>query len=262
MSNNWRPDRIGGHGFISNGKTGALVYEDATIDWLCLPRFDSEACLASLLGNGANGGWWLHPSGDVKSRRRKYIDDTLVLETIFETEDGEASILDFMSIGQGQTQDLIRIVEGRRGTVEIVSRLALRFDNGRTHPEVQRHSGEEMTAIAGPNAVVIRFDAPIEHVERAFHSRFTVKQGERRALTMTWFASYDEVPKRVDTASALDEAESYWGGWSAKSVYDGVAADAVKRSLLTLKGLFHVETGGMVAAATSSLPERPGGSRN
>ena len=262
MSHAWRPDRIGGHGFISDGQTGALIYDDATIDWLCMPRFDSQACLASLLGDGDNGGWWLHPAGEVTARSRRYVDETLILETLFETEHGEVAVIDFMPVERGQAPDIVRIVEGRRGTVEMVSHLALRFDNGRTHPMVQSHSDKEMVAMAGPNAVVLRFDAPIEHDDRAFHSRFTVKKGQRHALTMTWFTSYGDVPDPVDAAKALDQAKDYWCGWSAKSDYDGIAADAVKRSLLTLKALIHAHTGGMVAAATSSLPERPGGTRN
>ncbi|MGN6373932.1 MAG: glycoside hydrolase family 15 protein [Sphingomonas sp.] len=262
MTSAWRPDHIGGHGFISDGKTAALVYEDATIDWLCMPRFDSQACLAALVGTGENGGWWLQPTGTVRKRSRRYVDDTLVLETVFCTDDGEVAILDFMPVERGQAPDIVRVIEGRSGTVELASRLALRFDDGRTHPLVQSHSDAEMVAIAGPNAVVLRFDAPIEHGDRAFHSRFTVSAGERKALTMTWFASYDEVPVAVDTAVALQRAKDFWGEWAGRSDYDGEAEGAVKRSLLTLKALIHSATGGMVAAATSSLPERPGGTRN
>ncbi|HEX7657216.1 MAG TPA: glycoside hydrolase family 15 protein, partial [Sphingomonas sp.] len=161
-----------------------------------------------------------------------------------------------------QAPDIVRIVEGRRGKVEMISELALRFDNGRTHPMVQSHADNEMVAIAGPNAVALRFDAPIVHESRAFKSRFTVARGERRTLTMTWFASHRDLPDRVDPHKALDQAKAFWAGWSAKSTYDGPAAGAIKRSLLTLKALIHAQTGGMVAAATSSLPERPGGTRN
>ena len=262
MSRAWRPDRIEGHGFIADGQTAALVYEDATIDWLCIPRFDSQACFASLLGAGDNGGWWLRPAGEITRRSRRYIDETLVLESLVETEEGEVAILDFMPVKRRQAPDIVRIVEGRRGKVEMISELALRFDNGRTHPMVQSQSDNEMVAIAGPNAVVLRFDAPIVHESRAFKSRFTVAKGERRTLTMTWFASHGDLPDPVDPGKALDEAKAFWTGWSAKSTYDGAAAGAVKRSLLTLKALIHEHTGGMLAAATASLPERPGGTRN
>ena len=262
MTKDWRPDRIGAHALISDGETAALIYEDATIDWLCMPRFDSQACLAALLGDGDNGGWWLQPAGKTIDRSRRYIDDTMILETIVTTEDGEVAILDFMPVERQQAPDIVRIVEGRRGCVEMVSRLALRFDNGRTHPMVQRHSSAETVAIAGPNAVVLRFDAPIEHDESAFHSQFSVSEGERRALTITWFASYDDVPDPVDPAKALNQASAYWRDWAGKTDYRGVAAAAVQRSLLTLKALVHAQTGGMVAAVTTSLPERPGGARN
>ncbi|KHK90898.1 glycoside hydrolase family 15 protein [Novosphingobium malaysiense] len=262
MKADWRPHRIEGHGFISDGETAALVYQDATIDWLCMPRFDSEACLASLLGKADNGGWWLHPTEKVKKSSRRYIDDTLILETLFETEKGEVAIIDFMPIARGEAPDIVRIVEGRRGKVEMASSLALRFDNGSTHPLTRSQSDKEMVAIAGPNAVALRFDAPVEPTEHAFESRFTVSKGERRTLTMTWFASDNPVPGPVDADKALDQATKFWTKWAKKTKYDGLEPEAVQRSLLTLKGLIHASTGGVVAAATSSLPERPGGWRN
>jgi GH15 family glucan-1,4-alpha-glucosidase len=258
----WRPALIEGHGLISDGQTAALVYEDATIDWLCMPRFDSEACFAALLGTADNGGWWLSPVAEVTGRSRRYVGETLVLETVFETAKGEVAILDFMPTERQQAPDIVRIVEGRRGSVEMASRLALRFDHGRTHPMVQSHEDGEMVAIAGPNAVVLRFDAPIDHSARAFTSRFTVRKGERRALTMTWFASHEPLPDPVDPAKALEQARKYWTDWANQTDYDGIAAPIVRRSLLTLKALVHARTGGMLAAATSSLPERPGGTRN
>lgn len=262
MNERWRPSLIEGHGFISDGQTAALVYEDATIDWLCMPRFDSQACLAAVLGTGENGGWWLRPNEEITKCSRRYVDGTLILETLFETEQGEVAITDFMPVQRKQAPDIVRIVECRRGKVEMVSNLALRFDYGRTHPMVQSHDDGEMVAIAGPNAVVLRFDAPIDHDARAFSSRFTIKKGERRALAMTWFASHDELPDPVDVDKAYKQAHDYWTKWSKQSNYEGPAADMVRRSLLTLKGLIHVKTGGMLAAATSSLPERPGGTRN
>lgn len=262
MNEHWRPSLIEGHGFISDGQTAALVYQDATIDWLCMPRFDSQACLAAMLGTGENGGWWLHPADAVTKCSRRYVDDTLILETLLETEHGEVAITDFMPVRRRQAPDIVRIVEGRRGKVEMVSNLALRFDHGRTHPMVQSHKDGEMVAIAGPNAVALHFDAPIDHGLRAFSSRFTVRKGERRTLAMTWFASHDDLPDPVDADKAYREAHRYWSKWSKKSDYDGPAMESVRRSLLTLKALIHVDTGGMLAAATASLPERPGGTRN
>ncbi|MBW4332010.1 glycoside hydrolase family 15 protein [Stakelama sp. CBK3Z-3] len=262
MSEDWRPHAISGHGMISDGQTAALVYEDATIDWLCMPRFDSQACLAALLGTGENGGWWLHPVDEVINTSRRYLDGTMILETVMETEGGEVAILDFMPIQRGEAPDVVRIVEGRRGAVEMQTRLALRFDDGRTHPMVLQHSDGEMLAIAGPNAVALRFGCGIDHDGRAFSGSFTVAEGERRPLCMTWFRSEGDVPDPVDPEKALKQASKVWHDWSAKTEYDGVAEKAVKRSLLTLKALVHEHTGGMVAAATASLPERPGGQRN
>ncbi|WFU11693.1 glycoside hydrolase family 15 protein (plasmid) [Rhizobium sp. CB3090] len=258
----WRPDSIEGHAMLSDGQAAALVYEDGTIDWLCMPRFDSAACFAALLGTCDNGGWWLHPVASVTGRRRRYVDETLVLETVFETDEGEVAVIDFMPVERGQAPDIVRIVEGRRGTVEMISELALRFDNGRIHPLMRTQSEREMLAIAGPNAVILRFDAPIKINDRAFESRFWVKTGERRTLTMTWFRSFDPVPDHFKPQEALDDALRYWRGWSKKSTYRGEAERMVKRSLLTLKGLIHASTGGIIAAATASLPECPGGGRN
>ncbi len=262
MSDSWRPQHIGGHGLISDGETAALIYRDATIDWLCMPRFDSHACLASLLGTGENGGWWLHPVDEVTRSARRYIENTMILETVMETEGGEIAIIDFMPVRRGQAPDIVRIVEGRRGAVEMQTRLALRFDDGRTHPLMRESRDGEMLAIAGPNGVALRFDCCIEQDDRAFSGRFTVREGERKPLCMTWFPSEGEVPDPVDPDKAFDEAKKFWTDWSKRSDYDGVAQKAVKRSLLTLKALVHDRTGGMVAAATTSLPERPGGKRN
>lgn len=258
----WRPALIEGHGFISDGQTAALVYEDATIDWLCMPRFDSPACFAALLGTEANGAWWLYPTAGVTKRSRRYVDETLLLETIIETEQGEVAIVDFMPVARKQAPDIVRIIEGRRGTVEMTTRLALRFDNGRTHPMIRSYKRGKMVAMAGPNAVVLRFDAPIEHGADAFTSTFAVNKGERFALTMTWFPSYEPVPKPVHPEKAMKQAHRYWADWSRATKYDGIAAPIVRRSLLTLKALIHEHTGGMLAAATAGLPERPGGTRN
>jgi len=262
MSKAWRPERIEDHGLISDGQTAALVHRDGTIDWLCMPRYDSEACLAALLGDGDNGGWWMAPEGEVTGRSRRYLGDTLILETVIETAGGSVAIIDFLPVERRQAPDIVRIVEGRSGCVKMCSHLALRFDNGRTHPLTRSESECEAVAIAGPNAVVLRFDAPIEHGDRAFVSRFTVKEGERCCFTMTWFPSYRDLPDPVDPLAAYDEARSYWEKWASRFDYDGPDRPIVMRSLLLLKGLIHQPTGGIVAAATASLPERPGGDRN
>jgi GH15 family glucan-1,4-alpha-glucosidase len=262
MTVEWMAERIADHGLISDGETCALVYSDATIDWLCMPRFDSEACLAALLGNGDKGGWWLQPASPVTASSRRYQGDTLILETLLATETGSVAIIDFMPVRRRQAPDIVRIVEGRGGKVAMTTRLALRFDNGRTHPLAEMRSSGETIAIAGPNAVALRFDAPIQHTDRSFTAEFTVAKGERRCFTMTWFASHMDVPNPVDAIKARDQAQKYWQGWADACCYDGPDRDLVKRSLLTLKALVHAHTGGIVAAPTASLPERPGGSRN
>ncbi|GGO95123.1 glycoside hydrolase family 15 protein [Stakelama pacifica] len=262
MTPDWRPHDIGGHAMISDGQTAALIYEDATIDWLCMPRFDSQACLASLLGTAENGGWWIGATDAPLRTSRSYRDDTMILETVIETEGGEVAIIDFMPVQRGEAPDIVRIIEGRRGAVELETRLALRFDHGRTHPMVRQHDDGEMLAIAGPNAVILRFCCCIGHQDRAFTGKFTVREGERKALCLTWFESESEVPRAIDPEKALEEAERFWRDWADKTEYEGIADKAVRRSLLTLKALVHEHTGGMVAAATASLPERPGGQRN
>ena len=247
---------------IGDGETAALVHRDGTIDWLAMPRFDSEVCLAALLGTEENGGWWLRPEGEVTATSRSYLNDTLVLETLVETQGGSAAILDFMPTNRGEAPDIVRIVEGVSGTVEMVSKLALRFDHGRTHPLVQKRSAREAVAIAGPNAVVLRFDTEIIQGDRCFDSRFAVKAGERVAMTMTWFPSHEDVPDAVDTPLALKETCAFWRDWVRRIDCDGADRGTVVRSMILLKSLIHRTTGGMVAAATASLPERMDGSRN
>ena len=247
---------------IGDGETAALVHSDGTIDWLSMPRFDSEVCLAALLGTEENGGWWLAPKGRVRATSRRYLDDTLVLETLVETRTGSVAILDFMPTDRGEAPDIVRIVEGRRGEVEMASKLALRFDHGRTHPLARMLSKREAVAIAGPNAVVLRFDIDIEPGDRSFDSRFTVRAGESVAMTMTWFPSHGDVPDPVDPPVALRETCDFWRRWIERVDHDGADRAAVTRSLILLKALIHWPTGGIVAAATSSLPERIGGRRN
>ncbi|MBA2934478.1 glycoside hydrolase family 15 protein [Sphingomonas sp. CGMCC 1.13654] len=258
----WRPGRIEDHGMIGDGETAALVHRDGTIDWLSMPRFDSEVCLAALLGTEENGGWWLGPKTKVVKTSRRYLDDTLVLETLVETRRGTAAILDFMPTHRGQAPDIVRIVEGRSGTVEMMSKLALRFDHGRTHPLVRTLSLREVVAIAGPNAVVLRFETEIVKGERCFDSRFTVRAGEQVAMTMTWFPSHEDPPEPVNPPLALRETCDFWRRWVGRINFDGAERDPVVRSLILLKSLVHRQTGGMLAAATASLPERTAGSRN
>ncbi|GAA4764876.1 glycoside hydrolase family 15 protein [Stakelama sediminis] len=252
---------IGDYAIIGDGETAALVGKDGSIDWLCMPRFDSSACFAALLGNTENGCWSMRPVKEIKHSSRSYLGDTLILETVMETETGVVAIIDFMPI-RGEAPDIVRIVECREGEVEMSSQLALRFDYGQFHPLVQALSDVRAIAIAGPDAVALDFDAPINFEDRWFTSRFTVKEGDRSAFVLTWFQSFKEPPQRVDPEKALKQTKSWWTKWAGHIDYDGHYRDEVVRSLISLKALIHHPSGGIIAAPTSSLPERPGGARN
>ena len=259
----WRPTDIGDHAMLSDGRTGALVCRDGTIDWLCMPRFDSEPCFASLLGSGQNGGWWLRPRDPVLDTVRRYRGDTMILETEYETETGAVRVTDFMPASRGEAPDIVRIVEGLRGTVCMVNRLSLRFAEGRIHPLMAFEDGAMRgTAVAGPNAVALDFSRPIHVDHGGQECDFAISAGERDQFILTWYPSYEDRPKAVDSDKALEETERFWAEWSSKSKYEGDHKAVVMRSLLTLKGLILDQTGGMLAALTAGLPETIGGSRN
>ncbi|MGN6268535.1 MAG: glycoside hydrolase family 15 protein [Sphingomonas sp.] len=253
--------RIEDYALIGDGQTAALVHKNGSIDWLCLPRFDSEACFAALVGDEDNGCWRIAPEGSVQATKRRYQGDTLVLETEFATADGTIAVIDFMPM-RGEAPDIVRIVEGRKGRVAMVSELAIRFDYGRIHPLIRQSDDGWTSAVAGPNAVRLDFEVPVEFDGRWGSSRFTVAEGERVRFVMTWFESYKDTPEPVDAEQALADTCTYWADWAGKACYEGGYRDLVMRSLITLKALIHLPTGGIVAAPTSSLPERIGGDRN
>jgi GH15 family glucan-1,4-alpha-glucosidase len=254
--------RIEDYALIGDGETAALIHRDATIEWLCLPRFDSEACFASLLGDEENGCWKMTPSGKVGETTRRYRGDTLILETEIVTDGGKVRLTDFMPTVRAQAPDVVRIVECLEGEVEMTSELIVRFDYGRIHPLVRSDGGGPSVAISGPDGVKLDFDPPIEFAHRRFTSRFTLRKGERANFVLTWFHSFEEIPGRVDPQAALEQTETYWHDWLRNVSHDGPYRDAVVRSLITLKALIHRRTGGIIAAPTSSLPENPGGTRN
>ncbi len=256
-----RAKRIEDFALIGDGETAALVDREGTIEWLCMPRFDSEACFAALLGNDENGCWRLAPADGWNRVDRRYQQNTLILETLFETDSGSVAIIDFMPM-RGKAPDVVRIVEGRSGTVAMRSQLALRFDYGRIHPLVRGDGTGRTIAISGPNAVALDFPVPLAFDDRWFCAEFTVRAGESLGFVMTWFPSYADMPEPVDTEEALRETSDAWRGWADSAKYEGPCRQAVIRSLITLKALIHQPTGGIVAAPTSSLPERPGGGRN
>jgi len=253
--------RIEDYALVGDLQTAALVSTEGSVDWLCVPRFDSPACFAALLGGPDAGHWVLAPAAGGACTRRRYVDDTLVLETEWDTADGSVRVLDFMP-PRGHAPDIVRIVEGVGGAVPMRGELKLRFDYGRVRPWV--HSdGEQMLAVAGPDAVRLRTPAPTHGHEWSTISEFTVRAGDRVPFVLTWSPSHERAPKPVDPEQALQDTLTYWQEWSDRGHdLDGPYRDPVKRSLLTLKALTYQPTGGIVAAATTSLPEQLGGPRN
>lgn len=254
--------RIEDYALIGDTRTAALVCADGEIDWLCLPRFDSPAVFASLLGDHENGTWEMGPVDDVVRSHRNYASGTMVLHTTLETKSGAVRLIDFMppTSSPGRA-DLVRIVEGISGTVEMQSDLCMRFSYGRTVPWVQR-TDRGLRAIAGPNVIDVL--SPVAMEGRDFHSvgRFTVRPGDRLPFALTWYPSRSPEPEPCEPEMALAETMAWWSDWAPKKPLGGKWAAAVERSMLTLKALTHRETGGIVAAATTSLPESIGGARN
>ena len=254
------PLRIEDYALIGDCHTGALVGRDGSIDWLCLPRFDSGACFAALLGSPENGRWLIEPRTPIKSVRRSYRDDTLVLETVFETAEGEVAVIDFMP-ARDQDPNLIRIVEGRKGEVPMRLELIFRFDYGAIVPWVHRNDCG-ISAIAGPDAVTVLSPVPLRGEDFTTVAEFTAAAGTRIPFSLNWHPSYRGGTNIVDAADALSETEMWWRDWTSRCTYRGVYRDAVMRSLMVLKALTYEPTGGIVAAPTMSLPEKLGGERN
>ncbi|MFC7844860.1 glycoside hydrolase family 15 protein [Streptomyces sp. NPDC057382] len=254
--------RIEEYALIGDEQTAALVSTDGSVDWLCLPRFDSAACFAKLLGDEDNGHWRIAPVGAGRCTRRAYRHDTLVLDTEWEVEQGAVRVTDLMP-QRDQAPDLVRIVEGLDGEVTLHSVLKLRFDYGSIVPWVRRSDGHRV-AVAGPDSAWLRSEpeVPSWGEDFATHAEFTVKKGEKVAFVLTWHPSHEPRPALVDPFESLRHSVEDWRAWVAHCRYDGPYRDEVVRSLITLKALTYAPTGGIVAAATTSLPEEPGGVRN
>ena len=248
------------YALISDRLSAGLVGRDGSIDWLCFPRFDSDAVFAALLGTDENGHWRVAPVTGGTCTRRSYRDDTMVLESEWQLPEGTVRVIDFMP-ERGEAPDVVRIVEGVSGRVEMRSTLRLRFGYGDVVPWV-RHTEGMLAAIAGPDSVWLASD--VSHHGRHFASQadFTVEAGERCSFVLTWNPSYVPRPHPVDPMLALEETERFWRDWAEQCTYDGPYRDAVLRSLMTLKAMTYAPTGGIVAAATTSLPEQLGGVRN
>ncbi|MFI1399655.1 glycoside hydrolase family 15 protein [Streptomyces sp. NPDC020681] len=254
--------RIEDYALIGDLQTAALVGNDGSIDWLCLPRFDSGACFAAILGDKDNGHWRLAPKGASTCARRGYIGDSLVLESVWETRTGTVKVIDFMP-QRDTTPDVMRIVEGVSGTVEMTATLRLRFDYGSVVPWVRRVD-DQRVAIAGPDSVWLRSDPPVKTWGQQLStvSSFTVGPGEKVAFALTWHPSNKPRPELVDPYEALETSLQDWFEWSARCETQGRYREPVVRSLITLKALTYHPTGGIVAAPTTSLPEELGGVRN
>jgi GH15 family glucan-1,4-alpha-glucosidase len=254
------PAKIEDYAFLSDTQTGALVSRDGCVDWLCFPRFDSPACFAALLGDGKNGHWRFWPDEKIKTTRRRYRGDTLILETEIETESGAVRLIDFMP-PRGKHPDIIRIVEGLGGTVAMQMELIIRFDYGHIIPWVRKaHDGLE--AIAGPDGLILRTPIETRGKDLTTAAEFSVTKGDRVPFVLTWFASHEEPARAINPDHALRDTEKYWQQWAQRCHRETPWDDAVVRSLITLKGLTYAPTGGLVAAATTSLPEEIGGVRN
>jgi len=250
------------YALIGNLCTTALVDRAGSIDWLCIPRFDSSSCFASILGNTKNGRWLLAPQGDVKRVRRQYRDQTLVLETEFETESGVATVVDFMPIAERPEQvDVVRIVKGIRGQVPMRAEVILRFDYGRTIPWVRKRD-YGLSAVSGPNAVAMRTAVPFQSADYTTFAEFTIAEGQSVPFRMTWYPSHQNEPADLDPLRMLSATEEWWRDWAGRCKCQGEWRDPVLRSLITLKALTYAPTGGIVAAPTTSLPECIGGPRN
>jgi GH15 family glucan-1,4-alpha-glucosidase len=264
---------IESYGLIGDCETGALVGCNGSIDWLCWPRFDSDSCFAALLGSPKHGRWQIAPPDPDAFRGRDYRANTLILETRFGTKDGEATLIDFMP-PRGTNSDVVRLVRGDHGRVSMRTELVVRFGYGKVTPWIRRiddeGSGTTLQAVAGPDMVVLRTPIPLDVDQAVIKAEFEVGEGETIPFVLTYGPSYAAPPRPIDPFSSLKDTEGFWRQWCdqrrrarklAKGREDGLAA-AIDRSLITLKALTYAPTGGLVAAVTTSLPERFGGERN
>ena len=256
------PARIEDYGLIGDGETVALVDRDGSIDWLCWPCFDSDACFAALLGDTSHGHWRLAPGDKPKRRFRRYRPGTLILETQFFCEHGDVTLIDFMP-PRGKASDVVRLVRCDRGRVTMRMDLVIRFGLGRDIPWVKKtEKGNALLAICGPDMVILRTPVETRGERMTTVADFEVAEGETVPFVMTYRASHLDVPDAIDPDQALRDTEAFWKEWCDRCRYDGQQRDMVLRSLITLKAMIYAPTGGIVAAPTTSLPEALGGSRN
>ena len=252
--------RIEDYAIIGDMRTAALVGRNGSIDWLCLPRFDSASCFAALLGTPEHGRWLIEPAEKAVATRR-YRDGTLILETHFKTAKGELVLIDFMPTGT-EHSCIVRLVTGVSGAVKIRTDLVIRFDYGATVPWVSRTDERTLTAVAGPNLLTLRTTALLYGED--FHTRgeFVLREGETVPFVLTYSPSHLPLPLSPSIETTLAETETFWSDWSGRCRFEGRWAKPIRSSLITLKALSYRPTGGIVAAVTMSLPEQIGGPRN
>jgi GH15 family glucan-1,4-alpha-glucosidase len=252
--------RIEDYAMIGDCRTAALVCRDGSIDWLCVPRFDSPACFAGLLGTNNNGRWRIAPGAATRIERR-YRGNTMILETTYRTASGAVRMTDFMPMGTS-TSAIVRVVTGIAGEVEMDCELVVRFDYGITIPWVSRADRNTLTAVAGPNLLVLRTPVKLRGEDMRTVGSFVVRKGETVPFTLCYSESHLPMPRRIDIDAALGDTQAFWDRWSKACKVEPEWKKVIVRSLVTLKALTYAPTGGMVAAPTTSLPEQPGGMRN
>jgi GH15 family glucan-1,4-alpha-glucosidase len=255
------PTRLEDYALLGDTQTAALVSREGSIDWLCLPRFDSPACFAALVGQPEHGRWLVAPATRPSSVARHYREATLVLETEYETEDGAVTVIDAMPVLADRRVSVVRLVVGRRGRVPMRTELALRFGYGLVAPLLQR-DGDDLVAVCGPDALRLATPVALSDEDGTARADFSVSAGERVPFVLTWSASHEPAPPHLDPEQLVTGCEHWWRTWVERCTYEGEWREAVVRSLLTLKALSFRQTGGLIAAPTCSLPERLGGSRN
>jgi GH15 family glucan-1,4-alpha-glucosidase len=253
--------KIEHYGLIGDCETAALVGRDGSIDWLCWPAFDSDACFAALLGTNRNGRWLIAPAEEIKKTSRRYWDNTLILETRFETANGVVALIDFMP-PRGKASDVVRLVRGVTGRVKLQMQLVIRFGFGTDIPWVRRTEDGALLAITGQDMTVLRTPVETRGEDLTTVAEFEVSAGETIPFALTYGPSHLPVPEPINPAQALQDTEDFWIEWCSRCTYEGGNRDLVMRSLITLKALTYDPTGGIVAAPTTSLPEKLGGARN
>src|SRR4051794_6589239 len=249
------------YGLIGDMQSAALVARNGSLEWLCLPRFDSASCFSALLGGQDHGRWLVAPAGEIRVVKRRYRPGTLILETEFETDDGVVRVVDFMPVRKAGPPRVMRIVEGLRGRVPMRMELSLRPDYAAIKPWVER-TPDGMIATAGPDAFRLSTSLPVDIADSTATATFTTVEGARERLALTWHLSYEETPPVEDADSALARTEVWWREWSGRCRYEGAYRDEVLTSLMVLKAMTSETTGAVIAAPTTSLPEDIGGVRN